>query len=127
MSAGYTNDPVTYTNRRTPTPSTAQYARSGRLSGVIYTVPGHKADAAASIIRREYSRTRDCPAYRKDAGQAAQALLDAFLNVSWNDGWHNYTNCCCHLPDEPELKSWRQLPEIGWTAGAILAYPFLLA
>lgn len=143
VSIGYTNDPVTYINKREYGPQTLHKCCQGRAVGRIYGVtcgetkgcPENKMAglktggrlAAHKIIEEEYAYTRECPVYRKSPKEAARALLHQFVTRNWSEQFQNYTNMECHLPQEKELKAWRQLAEIGWTGGGIIAYPFRLA
>ncbi len=127
VSLGYTNDPVTYVNKQEYWESTKHTCRSGRVKGRIWTVKGAGRLAAHRIVEEEYGYTRQVPEYHKTLQQAARALMDQFVKTNWSERFQNYTNMECHLPQDDRLQSWRQLAEIGWTGGGILAYPFMLA
>lgn len=127
VTLGYTNDPVTYVNKQEYRESTRHTCTKGSAGGRIYALAGDGRQAAHRIVEKEYRFTRELPVYEKTGKQAAKALLEQFIYRNWSDAFRNYTNMECHLPGERELKSWRQLPEIGWTGGGILGYPFLLA
>lgn len=127
VSLGYTNDPVTFVNKREYWPSTRNTLTQGTVQGRIYGVKGQGRLAAHKIIEEEYNRTRELPSYRKSLEQAGRGLMEQFVETNWSEYYQNYTNMECHLPQEPQLKAWRQLAEIGWTGGGILAYTFSLA
>ena len=127
VSLGYTNDPVTFVNKREYWPSTRDICRQGKVLGRIYAVRGDGRLAAHQIIEADYRRTRELPTYDKTIEQAGRALIEQFVQTNWSEHFQNYTNMECHLPHDTKLKPWRQLAEIGWTGGGILAYPFMLA
>lgn len=127
VSAGYTNDPVTFVNKRLWKKSSAHFNYTGRLQGDIYAVQGTRSATVDSITRDEYAKTRVLPPYKKSFAEASKALITAFLEINWSEDFQEYSNLQCHLPHDSCLKSWRPLVEIGWTGGGILAYPFLLA
>lgn len=127
VSVGYTNDPVTYVNKREHRPGTGQACTKGTVKGRVYAVRGQGRQAAHRIVEEEYYRTREVPVYQKSKEEAAQALLNQFADRNWSAAFQNYTNMECRLPGEAQLKPWRQLAEIGWTGGAVLGYPFQLA
>lgn len=127
VSLGYTNDPVTFVNKREHWPSTRDTLTQGTVRGRIYGIKGRGRLAAHEVIEREYSRTRELPVYQKSLEEAGRALMDQFIKTNWSEYYQNYTNMECHLPQEPQLKAWRQLAEIGWTGGSILAYTFSMA
>lgn len=127
VSMGYTNDPVTFVNKREYWPSGKDALKKGTVRGRIYGIHGQGRLAAHEIIEEEYSRTRELPVYRKSLEQAGRGLMEQFVKTNWSEYYRNYTNMECHLPQDTELKAWRQLAEIGWTGGSILAYTFALA
>lgn len=127
VSLGYTNDPVTFLNKREYWPSSRDMLAKGIVHGRIYAIKGHGRLAAHEMIEAEYNRTREMPVYQKKLEQAARGLMEQFIKTNWSEYYQNYTNMACHLPADAQLKSWRQLAEIGWTGGGILAYTFSLA
>lgn len=127
VTLGYTNDPVTFLNKREYLPGTRHTCCDGCAKGRIYGVSGNGRLAAHEIVEAEYGYTREVPVYHKSLIEAAQALADQFVKRNWSETFQNYTNMACHLPEDKELKAWRQLTEIGWTGGGILSYPFMLA
>jgi len=134
VSLGYTNDPLTYINHMFGPedkwdygPSTYDRAKSMRTCGRIHVERGEGRLAAHAIIRSIYDELRELPQPKKSVREAVEGLLDALLNVNWSDELQGYTNAECKVPDEPELKPWRPLVEIGWTGGGVVAYPLLAA
>ena len=45
--------------------------------------------------------------------------------TNWSEQEQEYTNRNCQPPARIELTPWRNVTEIGWTGGAILAYPMI--
>lgn len=134
VSLGYTNDPLTYINHMFGPedkwdygPSTFDRAKVMRTRGKIHAVRGGGRLAAHEIIRSIYADLRELPQPKKSVREAVEGLLDAMLTVNWSDELKGYTNGECKVPDEPELKPWRPLVEIGWTGGGVVAYPLLKA
>ncbi len=131
ISLGYTNDPVSFVNKRTPGPSTGDWVKKGMVRGRIYYVPAGDPDcprlALHEIIRREYALRHERAAYRKTFREAAEGCLTSFVRISWNPESGEYTNCNCLPPENPVLHPWRNVREIGWTGGGVLAYPLILA
>lgn len=134
VSLGYTNDPLTYINHMFGPedkwdygPSTYDRAKVMCTRGRIHVERGEGRLAAHEIIRSIYGELRDLPQPQKNVREATEGLLDALLNVNWSDELQGYTNGSCKVPDEPELKPWRPLVEIGWTGGGVVAYPLLAA
>lgn len=134
VSLGYTNDPLTYINHMFGpedkwdyAPSTYDRAKSMCTRGRIQVELGEGRLAAHQIIRSIYDDLREMPQPKKSLREATEGLLDALLNVNWSDELQGYTNADCKVPDQPELKPWRPLVEIGWTGGGVVAYPLLAA
>ncbi|MCR5716323.1 MAG: hypothetical protein K6G23_05725, partial [Lachnospiraceae bacterium] len=133
-SLGYRNDPCTFTNKRIPSPSTAEYVTDSMLNGSIYVIET-AADPAApkddhraihAVIRREYEKRRELPTYQKTYREAALGLLTSFVKVNWNAKDGEYTNVNCKPPKKSEMTPWRNVMEIGWTGGGVLSYPLIL-
>ncbi|MCM1064220.1 MAG: hypothetical protein NC420_07065 [Eubacterium sp.] len=127
VTLGYTNDPVTFSNRRLPNPPTAERACRASVSGSIYFVPGKGRMGIHDMVRAEYGKRHSRAEYEKDYCQAAAAMVDAFVHLNWNRETREYTNMRCRIPDDPQLKPWRDVCEIGWLGGAVLAYPLILS
>lgn len=131
VTFGYTNDPMTFINKRTPGETKGDWVREGELEGRIYFVPAKdKANPRLSlheIIRREYALRHERPVYQKTFREAVEGCLTSFVQISWNPESGEYTNCNCLPPENPVLHPWRNVKEIGWTGGGVLAYPLILA
>ena len=131
ISVGYTNDPISFINKRTPGPSTEAFVSRGEVKGRIYFVPARDADnprlSLHEIIRREYALRHERSAYQKSFRDAVKGCLRSFAQISWNPETEEYTNCNCLPPENPVLHPWRNVKEIGWTGGGVLAYPLVLA
>lgn len=131
ISMGYTNDPISFINKRTPGPSTEAFVCRGEVKGRIYFVPAADRKqprlALHEIIRKEYALRHERAAYQKSFRDAVRGCLQSFVQISWNPETKEYTNCNCLPPENPVLHSWRNVKEIGWTGGGVLAYPLVLA
>ena len=150
ISLGYTNDPISFINKRTPGSPTRELACRAETSGRIYYVKaqdntekgeteacgakGLRKPARAEsprlalhrIVRREYALRHTRPVYRKSFREAVEGCMESFLTISWNPASQEYTNCNCLPPESPKLHPWRNVKEIGWTGGGVLAYPMVL-
>ncbi len=127
VTLGYTNRPVTVINKRTPGPSTGETAKKAAAEGTIYALEGDGRLKVHKIVRSEYAKLHQRAVYKNTYGQAAAGLLDSFVNLNWNDKDKEYTNRHCQVPLDTTMRPWRNVVEIGWTGGAILAYPFVLS
>ncbi len=130
ISLGYENAPISFINKRTPGEPVREDVKKGEVCGRIYYVPaGEKLPRLAihTVIRQEYALRHERPVYEKTFREAVQGCLDSFLTISWNPETQEYTNCNCLPPKEPDLHPWRNVKEIGWTGGGVLAYPLVLA
>lgn len=125
VSLGYTNDPCTMKNKRDPEPSVYDRAKTAKTTGTIYFVPGERRKIH-DIIRKEYWMRRERPSFLKSYKEAAAGLLDSLVSLSWSPKDREYTNIKCCPPDDRMLRPWRDVVEIGWTGGGILAYPLIL-
>jgi len=126
VTLGYTNYPVTFINKRTPGHVTMEMANAAEAAGTLYIMPGKGRLEVHPIIREEYMKRHKRAEYRKTLIEAAKGLVDSLVNVNWNDEDKQYTNRSCKVPGNTELKPWRNVVEIGWTGGAVLAYPLVL-
>ncbi len=127
VTLGYTNDPVTFLNRSVPAAATGSRGRMARAAGRIYAVPGEGRGGIHKIVRREYERVHVRPLYEKSFRQAAEAMLEAFCCLNFDPGTGEYTNRKCRPFGDRKLQPWRNVTEIGWTGGAILAYPLVMS
>ncbi len=130
ISLGYENAPISFINKRTPGEPVSEGVQKGSVSGRIYFVPAEGNAprlAIHNVIRQEYALRHERPVYEKIFREAVQGCLDSFLTISWNPETEEYTNCNCLPPKEPDLHPWRNVKEIGWTGGGVLAYPLVLA
>lgn len=126
ITLGYTNRPVTFKNRSTPEISMGESACGAQVSGTIYLFSGDGRLQVHKMIREEYEKRHERPIFKKTYLEAAKALLGAFTKISWDPVQQEYTNKSCRIPDNPVLRPWRAVTEIGWTGGGVLAYPLVL-
>lgn len=127
VSLGYTNYPYTFTHRELLNPSTFETARKASARGRIYTRSGGRRELH-EIIRNEYYILRGERAeYKKKPAEAVRAIIDSLVNLNYDKEKGEYTNRKCKPPRDTQLLPWREVCEIGWTGGSILAYPFYLA
>lgn len=127
VTLGYTNDPVTFLNRSVPAAASGNRGREARAEGRIYTAAGKGRPGIHDIVRKEYEKIHVRASYRKSFRQAAEAILDAFSTLNYDPKAGEYTNRKCMPFSDRELKPWRNVVEIGWTGGAILAYPLVMS
>ncbi len=130
ISLGYENAPVSFVNKRTPGEPVRETVKRGEVCGRIYYVPAGETSprlALHTVIRQEYALRHERARYEKTFREAVQGCLESFLAISWNPETKEYTNCNCLPPKEPDLHPWRNVKEIGWTGGGVLAYPLVLA
>lgn len=127
VTLGYTNDPVTFSLKRLSNPPTAERACRAEASGTIYLVMGKGRLGFHDMVRAEYWKRHARAGYTKSFKEAAGAMVDAFVSLNWSRDTGEYTNMRCRIPDDPVLKPWRDVCEIGWLGGAVLAYPLVLA
>ncbi len=127
ISLGYTNDPVTFTNKKVVKSPTAEFAYKARTKGTLYLLEGNGRLTVHQMIRAEYEKRHERPDFHKSYKEAATAMVDAFVNFNWSRETKEYTNRKCRIPDYPLMAPWREVNEIGWTGGAVLAYPLILS
>ena len=127
VSLGYTNYPYTFTHRGLLNPSTFETAKKATACGRIYNLKGDRRELH-NIIRTEYYILRGERAeYKKTPVEAVNAIIDSYVNLNFDKTTGEYTNRKCQPPRDTKLLPWRDVCEIGWTGGSILAYPFFLA
>lgn len=129
VSLGYTNDPVTFTNKHMPNPPSANLAKAASAEGEIYIKNGGK-ESIHEMVRAEYLKL--CSEHKraehsKTLSEAAAGLVNAFVNMNFDKKAGEYTNMKCHPELDTVLKPWREVTENGWTGGAVLAYPLVLS
>jgi hypothetical protein len=127
VSLGYGNDPLTFVEKTSFSAATAHLSHGATASGCIFAFPGPGRLTAHGIVRAVYEQMREVPAYSRQLREALQALADAFANINWSPKLQQYTNRKCQVPVDLTLQPWRAIVEIGWTGGAMMAYPFQLA
>ncbi|MGL1891285.1 MAG: hypothetical protein OCD02_06625 [Spirochaetaceae bacterium] len=138
VSLGYTNDPVTFINHikikeegldfsMDWDPSTSHRSRNIKTKGQIFGSRGEGRQEAHTIIRDVYKNISERAVPKKTIKEATLGLLTAFLEVNYSKEYKNYTNMDCKVHDNPILKAWRPLVEIGWTGGGVIAYPLFIA
>ena len=127
VSVGYGNDPLTFVNKTQFAPATSHLSHGGRATGSLFAVAGDGRREAHAVIRRLYAGLRECPTHRQTHAAALRGLADAFIETNYSAKYAHYTNQRCRVPVNCQLAPWRPVADIGWTAGGVLAYPFLLA
>lgn len=134
VTMGYENAPISFINKRTPGPVKSEYVSSARACGRIYVAfpeTEHERKnprlAIHHIIRAEYLLRREMPKHEKSAREAAYACLKSFTELNWDSIAMEYTNRSCLPPADTVLRPWRNVVEIGWTGGGVLAYPLILS
>ncbi|MDX1358413.1 MAG: hypothetical protein R3232_06255, partial [Clostridia bacterium] len=125
VSLGYTNFPCTFTSKENMTESTRHLTTNASATGKIYAVAGKNRTAAASIIKEEYYKYRDCPSPSSTILGYLEGFLYSYEHINWSEEHNAFTNEECRIPGDPELKPWRPLLAIGWTGTGVLAYPLL--
>lgn len=131
VSLGYTNDPVSFINKRTPGPKTGESACHAVTTGRIYFEAAKEGEpprlSIHRIIRKEYALRHERPVFHRSFRDAVEGCLTSFSTISWDPEAKEYTNCNCLPPADTKLKPWRLVKEIGWTGGGVLAYPLVLS
>lgn len=127
VSLGYGNDPLTFNNKTHFSAATAHRSRAAAAEGTIYAVAGGGRRSAHEIIRDLHRQHRRVAPFRRGYRDALEALATAFVAVNYDETLGQYTNRKCGVPTDTVLQPWRCIVEIGWTGGAMLAYPFALA
>ena len=135
-SVGYINEPFTFRNKRTPEPAEAQGVCEAETDFRLYLIPAEECLPEVQetnrflihrIIRREYALIHHRAEYKKSFREAVSGCLNAFLRINWDPEAGEYTNRECLPPERTALKPWRNVIEIGWTGGGVLAYPLIAA
>jgi hypothetical protein len=127
VSAGYGNDPLTFSDKTVFLPATSHLSHGVAARGSIYAFAGEGRNAAHRVIRAVYQAMRERPTFQRRPREALHALSSAFTEVSYEPGLGQYTNRKCEVPTDITLRPWRAIVEIGWTGGSMMAYPFTLA
>lgn len=127
VTLGYTNDPVTFINKKMVGPPTADLACRAATRGTLYVAEGPGRQTIHQMIRAEYGKRHRRAEFSKSYQEAAAALVDTFVKFNWSRETNEYTNRKCRIPDHPKMAPWREVCEIGWTGGAVLAYPLILS
>lgn len=126
VTLGYTNVPVTVKNKTVEELSIGDSAHVMSTKGTIYQSYGSGRLEAHKMIALEYEKRHTRAVYKKTLEEAAKAMFESFVSISWNEEDQEYTNKHCRVPDNLTLRPWRNVTEIGWTGGSILAYPLIL-
>ena len=127
ITLGSVNLPVTAVTKRNPKPSVEEGIRHASCEGRIYYNPKGEHSDIYAMIEREYVSLAERPTYKKSFEEAARALFRYTQQISWKEELGEYTNLHCKLPQDPVMRVRRTVTEIGWTGGAVLAYPLVLA
>jgi hypothetical protein len=127
VSLGYTNTPVTFFNRSIFKPSTRNTACKAEAEGILYAVPEGGRQALHKIVRQVYRQIHVRATYQKQLIDAAEGLLDTFCTKNFDQTSKEYTNMNSKPPERKEMRPWRNVVEIGWTGGSVLAYPLILS
>ncbi len=123
-SLGYTNSPCTFVNRSVAGPVAGDACRRAKVCCRLYPIRGGRS-GIHDVIRREYELRHQRPQHARTARMAADALFDAFVRINWDGESGEYVNRHCLPPKEPCLVPWREVTEIGWTGGGVLALALL--
>ena len=126
VTLGYANLPGTFRNKRDFMPSTQQCVKKTRTSGYIFHFEGGAA-AVKEVLAFLYAKYREIPTFQNSLKNAAQAIVDSFVEQNYSTEFGHYTNQKAYLPSSPNLEPWRGVYEIAWTGGVILGYPFMKA
>ncbi len=127
VSLGYGNDPLTFINKDMWGESTKHLHKGGCVTGTIYAYSGNGRQDAHTIINDMYFKIHNQPTYHKSLSQAVHAMYTALLTVGWSTKYDEFADCECKVPIDRILKPWRPNVEIGWTGGAVTAYPMMVA
>ena len=128
VTLGYRNTPKSFINKDRWGEPTEHAALRASAAGRIFLRPASSRLDAHGILRAVYGEHRETPRSPVTANEAARALTDAFLRISWHPDKENFTNM--HTAPDPRKRSltaWRTLAEIGWSGGAVIGYPLLAA
>lgn len=126
VTLGYTNRPRSFENQQSDGHPIGDSTCQAEVNGTIYCFDGEGRLGAHRIIRAEYALRRDKAVYHRTLREAADALFDTFVGLNWSPESGEYTNRHCRPLDWTTLRPWRNVIEIGWTGGAILALPMLM-
>lgn len=132
VTLGYANLPFTFINKKSQDddglrPSTGNLLHAAEVSGKVFQCLENGLPAVAPMVEALYGTYREQPQTKRTVREAAQALLDSFVEQNWSAEFNHYTNQDCSKGDRTELVPWRGLYEIAWTGGVVLGFPFLVA
>jgi len=132
VTLGYANLPFSYVTKRTPgdnglRTSTCNLLRSAEVRGRIFQTKERGLTSVAPMVEELYGIYREQPRFKRTPRDAAQALIDSFVEQNWSEKFRHYTNQYCDLSKKDGLVAWRGLYEIAWTGGVVLGFPFLVA
>jgi hypothetical protein len=126
VTLGYMNYPYTFKNKKMIYDPTANFLMNGSTKGYIY----HYDKGLSYVdlmIRNEYKNRCDRALFKNDDLTAIKAIKSAFQEYNFDKSENEFTNRKCKPKDDTIMKPWREVTEIGWTGGAILAYPLIMA
>ena len=97
VTLGYANLPYTFINKKSPDddglrPSTCNLLHTAEVSGKIFQCLEKGIHAVSPMVENLYGTYREQPQYKRTFREAAQALLDAFVEQNWSDEFDHYTN-----------------------------------
>jgi len=127
VTIGYKNVPYTFTSKENLTSSTSNTIKNITMTGEIYLFKGKKRLSSHDIIKVVYELYHNQPTYQHTIKEYLEGFLDSYQHINWSDKFTSFTNMDCKLPNQPKLKPWRPLFEIGWTGTGVLSYPLLIA
>jgi len=131
VTLGYANLPFTFLTKRTPgdsglRPSTSNLLCSAEVCGKIFQTRERGLPSVAPMVEALYGIYREQPPFTRTVREAAQALLDSFVEQNWSEEFGHYSNQY-YDRSKNALVAWRGLYEIAWTGGVVLGFPFLVA
>ncbi len=151
VTLGYGNLPSTFLNKDDWGAPTFHASTHATVSGSLFFRPTTQGGRLGvhDIIQAVYTHYRQTPASPVTHEAGITALVDAMVNINWHDATgHNaqgsfagistpfhgatliaehFTNMRCMDPEKKVLTAWRMVAEIGWSGGAAVAYPMLIA
>lgn len=143
-TVGYRNTPLTFVNKDTWDDPTQDHLYNGTVQGMLFLLPAADRRGVHAVIRHLYQDIHEAPTATLSVEEAIPALVDVLVYDSWQPDYAHFADlmaaksfCEAWAPIprtalSPDvhpwtLLPWRDTPEIGWTGGANLGYPLLVA